>query len=170
MSSVDNRGARERGRELALGLLCHLESYPEAERAEAWRMVLDEPPAGDEVGEDVFAVLAGDGQARAFASDLVERVESRRAEIDEHITQSSARWRLERMDRVDRNILRLATAEFITAPDVPRNVVVAEAVRLAGRYGSDRSTKFVNGLVETLAKRLRPPSASGAGAKQEPPA
>lgn len=155
MTAVTPHGARERGRELALGVLCHLESYPEEDGGRPWRVVLEQPPVGDEVGEDLFAQLAGDGEARAFASELVERVEARRAEIDGHITEASARWRLERMDRVDRNILRLAAAEFITAPDVPRNVVIAEAVRLAGRYGSERSTKFVNGLVETLATRLR---------------
>ena len=170
MSPKDSRGARERGRELALGVLCHLESYPPQERADAWRVVLDDPPAGDEVGEDVFANLAGDDEARAFASGLVERVEARREDIDAHITDSSARWRLERMDRVDRNVLRLAAAEFITAPDVPRNVVIAEAVRLAGRYGSDRSTKFVNGLVETLANRLRSTAPATAGGEREPQA
>ena len=60
------------------------------------------------------------------------------------------------MDRVDRNVLRLAVAELLSSPDVPRNVIISEAVRLAGRYGSERSTAFVNGLVETLARTLRP--------------
>jgi N utilization substance protein B len=168
MSSKGSHEARQRGRELALGVLCHLESYPEQERSEAWRVVLDDPPVGDDVGEDVFASLAGDTEARAFASDLVERAEKHRAEIDASITDASARWRLERMDRVDRNVLRLAATEFMTGDDVPRNVVVAEAVRLASRYGSERSSKFVNGVVETLASRLRP--ADEGGPAREPTA
>jgi transcription antitermination protein NusB len=150
------RGTRERGRELALGVLCHLESYPDDERAGAWRLVLDAPPRGDELGEDVFAELASDPGAYEFASDLVGRVEAARGELDDLISDASARWRLDRMDRVDRNILRIATAELVGGQDVPRNVVLAEAVRLAGRYGSDRSARFVNGVVDTLATRIRP--------------
>jgi N utilization substance protein B len=62
------------------------------------------------------------------------------------------------MDRVDRNLLRLVAVEMIDLSETPRAVIVSEAVRLASRYGSDRSAPFVNGVAEALAKRLRPAS------------
>ena len=77
-------------------------------------------------------------------------------EIDAAIEATSRSWRLARMDRVDRNLLRLVGVEMLAIEDTPRAVIVAEAVRLAARYGSDRSAPFVNGVAEALAKRLRP--------------
>lgn len=158
--TVDDKGSRPRGRELALALLCHLESYGPDERADALGLVWDSPPRGDAEGEDAFALLAGDANARRFAESLVARVIDRWSEVDEAIEQTSQRWRLDRMDRVDRNVIRLAATELLATPDTPRGVVLAEAVRLAGRYGSERSVRFVNGLVEALATRLRPNGAA----------
>ena len=60
------------------------------------------------------------------------------------------------MDRVDRNVIRLAAGELkCSETSTPRGVVIAEAVRLASRYGSDHSAPFVNGLVESLARYFR---------------
>lgn len=152
--------SRAQGRELALGVLCHLESYPQAERAEAATLVLDDPPRGDEEGEDVFARLCAEKHARKFAEHLLERVFAHAAEVDALISETSKRWRLERMDRVDRNVIRIAATELLASPDTPRGVVVSEAVRLASRYGSGRSVAFVNGVVESLAAHLRPKEAA----------
>jgi N utilization substance protein B len=66
------------------------------------------------------------------------------------------------MDRVDRNLLRLCAIE-LRNESTPRNVVVAEAVRLAARYGNERSPTFVNGLAEALARTLRDPTSADAG-------
>jgi transcription antitermination protein NusB len=158
--TADDKGMRPRGRELALAVLCHLESYTQSERTEAMGLVWDNPPAGDAEGEDAFATLAADGAARRFAESLVARVIARWPEIDTAIEETSARWRLDRMDRVDRNVIRLAATELLATPDTPRGVILAEAVRLAARYGSERSVRFVNGLVEALATRLRPNGAA----------
>lgn len=152
---------RALGRELALGVLCHLESYPPSERLDAVSLAWEHPPRGDEEGEDAFAVLASDPKVRDFAKPLVARVVDRWADIDAEVSATSRRWRLERMDRVDRNVLRLAASEFMDAPDVPRSVIISEAVRLAARYGSEKSVSFVNGLVESLGERLRPNKSHG---------
>jgi N utilization substance protein B len=149
------QGARSRGRELALAVACHLESYAPDERAQAVPVVLDDPPHGDAEGEDAFAQLTAQPDARTFAEALVGDLLERWADVDALIEATSSRWRLERMDRVDRNVLRLAVIELGRA-DPPRGVVIAEAVRLAQRYGSERSVRFVNGLAESLAQRLRP--------------
>jgi N utilization substance protein B len=152
--------ARARGRELALWLLCHLEARPAEERAEAAELFWREPPTfpGDEeffagVGEQLEATLADSG-ARRWARRLGDAWLARADEIDGVIEAASERWRLARMDRVDRNVLRLCAVE-LSGERTPRAVVVSEAVRLAARYGSERSAAFVNGLAEALARRLR---------------
>lgn len=139
---------------MALAILCHLEGRPEGERQAAAQWILSHAPQGDEPGEHAFAELAADPEVKKFGTALIAIAEARREAIDEQIRAASRRWRLERMDHVDRNVLRLATAELLGAPATPRAVVVSEAVRLAKRYGSERSVAFVNGVVETIAKQI----------------
>lgn len=158
MPGRPERSVRPKGRELALGVLCHLESYPELERADAIALVLQEPPLGDREGEDAFARLAENDAVRRFAAEILESVEGDRQRVDATIREASRRWRLERMDRVDRNVLRLAVGELMHAPDTPRGVILSEAVRLAKRYGSEHSVSFVNGVLESIAQSVRPAS------------
>jgi N utilization substance protein B len=149
---------RAQGRELALLALCHLESYRESERAGALEIFWNNVPSetGDD-GAELRAWLA-DADAVAFARRLLTPALARAAEVDAAIEATSRSWRLARMDRVDRNLLRLVAVEMIDLSETPRAVIVSEAVRLASRYGSDRSAPFVNGVAEALAKRLRPAS------------
>jgi transcription antitermination protein NusB len=92
-----------------------------------------------------------DSQAQTFARELVEAASTRAAEIDHLITSSSKNWRLDRMSRVDRNILRLGTAELLTLKEVPLKVVINEAVELAKRFGTAESSAFVNGVLDRIA-------------------
>lgn len=87
----------------------------------------------------------------AFADGLVRGVEQHRVRIDETIRRVSHHWRLERMTRVDRNILRLATFELLELADVPRRVTLNEAIELAKRFGSEGSAGFVNGVLDRIA-------------------
>lgn len=87
------------------------------------------------------------------ARSLVEGTTRHRPEIDELIRSQADNWRLERMPVVDRNILRLAVYEMLHRPDVPKLVVLDEAIELAKRYGSDQSSRFVNGLLDGLLKQ-----------------
>jgi N utilization substance protein B len=160
--STARTDARQAGRELALAVMCHLESYPVDEHARAVALLLDGGvPSGDADGEDVIARFASDPATRAFADELVALCNGRRAEIDALVEETSRSWRLSRMDRVDRNVVRMATGELLGRAEVPRAAILSEAVRLAGRYGSERSAAFVNGLVEALAKRVRPDAGAG---------
>lgn len=147
---------RAQGRELALLALCHLESYREPERARALEIFwLNVPSETGDDGAELRTWLA-DADAVAFARRLLTPALARAAEVDAAIEATSRSWRLARMDRVDRNLLRLVAVEMIDLSETPRAVIVSEAVRLASRYGSDRSAPFVNGVAEALAKRLRP--------------
>lgn len=159
------RDVRMAGRELALAVLCHLESYTPAEHDAAAILLLDHPPRGEGEGEDAVATLSADARVRSFAETIVGLYRERRDEIDALVDTTSRTWKLARMDRVDRNIVRIAAAELVARPHTPRVAIVSEAVRLAARYGSERSAAFVNGLVEALAQRTRPEPST----KPEPP-
>jgi N utilization substance protein B len=92
---------------------------------------------------------------KGFADDLVRTYGRRCEHIDGMIREVSHHWRLERMARVDRNVLRLATAELLEMEDVPRRVTLNEAVELAKRFGSEGSAGFVNGVLDRIASDLR---------------
>ena len=99
---------------------------------------------------DIFE-LEVDADAQKFARDLVGAASTRGVEIDELITSSSKNWRIERMSRVDRNILRLGAAELLAFKDVPVKVVINEAVELAKQFGTSESSAFVNGVLDRIA-------------------
>ncbi len=106
-------------------------------------------------------VLDDDG--RALAHRLAQAAVDSGAAIDQKIAAASRNWRLERMGRVDRNLLRLAVGELVTSPETPVRVVINEAVELAKRFGTADSPAFVNGLLDRIAGGLgRAPVAAGA--------
>ena len=91
-----------------------------------------------------------------FAVDLVRGVAGAQARIDQLVTEAAVGWQLERMPVVDRTVLRLATYELLARPDIPVAVVIDEAVELAKRYSTEQSGGFVNGVLATIARRVRP--------------
>ncbi|HEY5950105.1 MAG TPA: transcription antitermination factor NusB [Kofleriaceae bacterium] len=92
-----------------------------------------------------------DGAAQQFANDLVAAAVQRAGEIDDLIASASKNWRIDRMSRVDRNILRLGACELLAFRDVPVKVVINEAVELAKRFGTAESSAFVNGVLDRIA-------------------
>ena len=129
-------GARSSGREAALQMLFAMEAGGgSAERVIAayWR----ETP--------------GDPEGREYADAVVRGVYDELTAVDEAIKKASTNWRLERMARVDRNVLRLGAWELLRQGDVPRAVILDEAVELAKRFGSEESGAFVNGVLDRIA-------------------
>lgn len=92
--------------------------------------------------------------AQDFATQLVAAATERAKEVDDLIASSSKNWRLERMSRVDRNILRLGACELLAFRDVPVKVVINEAVELAKRFGTAESSAFVNGVLDRIANAV----------------
>jgi len=90
--------------------------------------------------------------AFTYAQTIVQGVADHLEELDELIRSRADNWRLERMPPVDRNILRLAVFEMLYEKDIPKLVVVDEAIELAKKYGSEQSSRFVNGLLDGLLK------------------
>jgi len=97
---------------------------------------------------------AEDEAARAFAEKLVRGCAAQLEAIDAKIREVSKHWRIERMARVDRNVMRLAVHELMALPDVPRRVTLNEAVELAKRFGDENSASFVNGVLDRIASEL----------------
>ena len=91
-------------------------------------------------------------EAWDFARRLAEGALSRRDEIDGLIAGQAENWRFDRMARVDRNILRLATFE-LRYLDTPRTVAINEAVEIAKKYGGESSGAFVNGILDRIHPR-----------------
>jgi N utilization substance protein B len=91
--------------------------------------------------------------AFVYAQALVRGTLDHRQQIDEMIRGQADNWRLERMPAVDRNILRLAVYEMLFEMDIPKLVVVDEAIELAKKFGSEQSGRFVNGLLDGLLKQ-----------------
>nr|HEX4313234.1 transcription antitermination factor NusB [Kofleriaceae bacterium] len=89
--------------------------------------------------------------AQTFAYKLVATASERGTEIDELVQGASRNWRIDRMSRVDRNILRLGACELLAFADVPVKVVINEAVELAKRFGTAESSAFVNGVLDRVA-------------------
>ncbi len=94
-------------------------------------------------------------EADPFVVELLTNLESHRDEADRHIAEMARGWTLQRMPVLDRLIMRLATIELLYQ-DTPTGVVLAEAVELAGRYSTDESGRFVNGVLAAVAREVRP--------------
>lgn len=86
------------------------------------------------------------------AKKLVRGTLESQAEIDELIRSHAENWRLERMPPIDRNILRLALYEMLHEENVPKVVIVDEAIELAKKFGSENSGRFVNGLLDGVLR------------------
>jgi transcription antitermination protein NusB len=129
-------GARSSGRESALQMLFAME-------------------AGGGSAERVIGAFwretPGDPEGREYADRMVRGVAGDLDKVDEAVRKASTNWRLERMARVDRNVLRLGAWELLMSSDVPRAVILDEAVELAKRFGSEESGAFVNGVLDRVA-------------------
>lgn len=87
-----------------------------------------------------------------YACKLVEGALANTESIDALIRRHAENWRLERMPVIDRNILRLALYEMLHEEKVPKVVIVDEAIELAKKFGSENSSRFVNGLLDGVLK------------------
>lgn len=89
---------------------------------------------------------------REFTERLVQGTLEHRNSLDDLITRQADHWRLARMPIVDRNILRLALFELLHEPSTPRPVVIDEALEIAKRFSTPRSSQFINGILDGVLK------------------
>jgi N utilization substance protein B len=88
--------------------------------------------------------------ARELVMGTVENVE----QIDRLIARHAEHWRLDRMATVDRNLLRMATQEFLYDKETPKTVVINEAIEIARRFSAQESPQFINGILDSIKKEL----------------
>lgn len=117
----------------------------------AWD-VRDREPL-DRVAAQLWDDLAVPPEERAIAGVLIGTVAASGGSLDEELREVTTNWRLERLGTIERSVLRLAAAELARGETPPR-VVIQEAVRLAERYGSAGAARFVNGVLDALARRM----------------
>jgi N utilization substance protein B len=125
-----------------------------SERERALELLYEAESKG-QTGAEVVAALPA--APRPLAVELVEGVDAHRQRIDEVIGRLVApKWSLGRLAAVDRAVLRIGVYELLAAPDRSPALVINEAVLLARRFGSDDSSRFVNGVLAAAAAELRP--------------
>jgi N utilization substance protein B len=130
-------GVRRKARELAL------------------QMLFENDVAGTKADE-MFRRSADLQRAPAALRDFTERLVAgtleHRDDLDAIISKQADNWRLSRMPIVDRNILRLALFELLHEPSTPRPVVIDEALEIAKRFSTPRSSQFINGILDGVLK------------------
>jgi N utilization substance protein B len=146
-------GKRRKAREMAIQMLYQAEvgDSPLAQVLELFEVPHDgdgDEGAADAAAKKPVTSPAALAYARKLASGTVEHGD----QIDELIRRHAENWRLERMPAIDRNILRLAIYEMLFERKVPKIVIVDEAIELAKKFGSEHSSRFVNGLLDGVLK------------------
>jgi N utilization substance protein B len=134
---ASDNGPRRQAREAALQVLYAIDSGVDVdvERAlAAYWSNLDGPAAG-----------------RPYGDQIVRGVTAKREAIDEALRGASSNWRLERMARIDRNLLRIGLWEMLHGGEVPPQVAIDEAVELARTFGAEGAYAFVNGILDKIA-------------------
>lgn len=134
-------GKRRRAREAALSILYQLEFRP-GKTEEVLLAFWADHPFPPEV--------------QAFAEELVAGTVAHREEIDTLIARHADHWHFSRIALVDRNILRVATYEFLFHKEIPEKVILNEAIEIAKHYGSEDSGRFVNGILDKIRVITRP--------------
>lgn len=127
----------------------------------AFQLLYQREITGEPMGtviEGFWRLRAGTPAMRAMAERLARGAQSREAELDEAIAAAATNWRLDRIAPVDRTILRLGAYELVGEADTPSAVILDEAVELAKRFGEAGSPAFVNGVLDAIRRRVRPPA------------
>lgn len=131
-------GARRKARELAL------------------QMLFQHDMAGNE--PDMIITTFDDLQkskpnTREFATKIFRGTVNHLSEIDDMIQAQAENWRLSRMAVVDRNIIRMSVYEFLHETDTPKLVIIDEAIEIAKKFGTQKSSQFINGILDGILKR-----------------
>lgn len=134
---------RHRGREAAVQMLYQWEVGRAAMPEVIQTYWLQEPEAA--------SLVAGD---RVFAEKLATGVADTVGDLDPVIVEAAEHWRIERMNVMDRLILRLAVYEFLHEPVTPSRVIINEALELARTFSDEDSVRFINGILDAIRRRL----------------
>lgn len=107
----------------------------------------------ERVSQQIWDDLSVSPEERKIAGLLLRTMREHGANLDRQLADVTTNWRLERLGAIERSVLRLAAAELQRGETPPR-VVLREAIRLAERYGNRESARFVNGVLDALARKM----------------
>jgi len=107
----------------------------------------------ERVATMIWDDLAVAPDERRIAGLLLRTLREHRKDLDASLAEVTTNWRLERLGVIERCVLRLAAAE-LQAGETPPRVIIREAIRLAERYGNPDSARFVNGVLDALARKM----------------
>ena len=99
-----------------------------------------------------FHGLQFDDTIKKFANELVKGIAEKKDELDEVIKNKLKNWNFERVAIIDRNILRMGVYEIMFREDIPDSVSINEAIEIAKKYGDQESSRFINGILDKVAK------------------
>ena len=139
-------GTRRKAREMAMQML--YQSDLGKQTANEVRRVFWKSRTDDE-GQATI-----DLETQSFAEDLFRIAMERSDEVDDLIEQHAKNWRLHRMAAVDRNLLRMAVAEFIGFKGTPHPIVINEALEIGRRYAAPESINFLNGVLDAISRSV----------------
>ena len=134
-------GGRRQAREAALQVLYSLDT--------AGRLTPELAEQAHGTIRDAFTLPL---RSRERAMQLTSGVTRNLKQIDERVAAASTHWKLHRLARVDRNVIRIATYELLFEPETPHEVIIGEAVAIARRFGAEESQAFVNGVLDLIAR------------------
>jgi N utilization substance protein B len=103
-----------------------------------------------------FIQLANQRDVRDYAEDIVRNMIVKREEVDQLLTAAMVDWQLNRLARIDRDILRIAVCEMLFL-GIPERVAINEAVELAKRYSGEDGYRFINGVLRRVSDKLKSP-------------
>jgi len=104
---------------------------------------------------DVLAFHDEPEDVKDFAREMVEKTYGNRAELDEYIRHHTKNWAFDRLTVIDRLIMRLAICEFLYFYEIPPKVSIDEAIELTKVYSTEKSGRFVNGILDAVLLELR---------------
>ena len=133
-------GARRKARELALQMLFQQD------------MSGNQP---DQIIATFEELQKSKPNTREFATKIFRGTVEHMPAIDEMIQNQAENWRLSRMAAVDRNIIRMSVYEFLHEDDTPKLVIIDEAIEIAKKYGTQKSSQFINGILDVISKELK---------------
>jgi N utilization substance protein B len=145
----DEAGARWEGRRKAREAALQMLYLAEVGGVAAGVAATSHPDVGD------TEAIVLDDRAREYADRLTRGTWETRDTLDGYIGDAVRNWRIERLATVDRQLLRLAIHELIAFPGTPPRVVIDEAIELARAYSGDEATKFVNGVLDAVYRKLK---------------
>jgi len=137
---VSTEGGRRRAREVVFRVAYQADLMRESFLA-SWNRTREEARLSDDQAQ--------------LVDDVVRALEQRGGEIDAALQAAAEHWQIERLAATDRAVLRAAVAELLERPGTPARVVLDEAIEIARRFGSADSGRFVNGVLDRVARSLR---------------